>query len=319
MPIATVAEIVLPVFGLILLGWVAGRLRWFGEGVGEALGEFVFQLPIPVLMFRTIGTAHLPEGSPIPLWLSYFAGAGLVWALAQMMTTRLAGRSHGEGVIAGLSASFSNLLVIGVPLLTTAYGEAGVVVLFVIVSIHLPIMMTAGTLMTEHAVRRDAGDATPLSIGRLLGRIVKNLATSPIVIAVFAGGLWRISGLEFGPVAKGMIDGLAASATPLALVSMGMGLARYSLRGALPLALMSSTLKLAVMPLAVWVLTAKVAHLPELWVNVATISAAAPSGANSYLFAVRFRVGHALASSAIALSTLMAVVTITLWLAILPH
>lgn len=319
MPVTTVAEIVLPVFGLILLGWFAGRFRLFSDGVGEALGEFVFQLPIPVLMFRTIGTAHLPEGSPVPLWLAYFAAVGIVWALADLITTRLAGRSHGEGVIAGIGASFSNLLVIGVPLLTQAYGEAGVVVLFVIVSVHLPIMMTAGTLMTEHAVRRDAGTAEPMSIGRLLVAILKNLATSPIVLAVIAGGLWRMSGLQFGGVVKGMIDGLASSATPLALVSMGMGLARYSLAGALPLATMSSVLKLGLMPLLTYIFAAKVAHLPDLWVNVATISAAAPSGANSYLFAVRFKVGHALASSAIALSTLAAVVTITLWLTVLPH
>jgi len=49
---------VLPVFILILLGWLIAKSGLLKAETGDALGEFVFKIAVPMLIFRTLATAH---------------------------------------------------------------------------------------------------------------------------------------------------------------------------------------------------------------------------------------------------------------------
>ncbi|TIW47150.1 MAG: AEC family transporter, partial [Mesorhizobium sp.] len=64
----------------------------------------------------------------------------------------------------------------------------------------------------------------------------------------------------------------------------------------------------------VWVL-----GLPPLTAKVAVVAAALPSGINSYLIAVQFNTGQALASNQITIATASAVVTTSFWLTVVLH
>ena len=70
-----------------------------------------------------------------------------------------------------------------------------------------------------------------------------------------------------------------------------------------------SVLKLVVHPLIVLVLATQVFEMPPVWAGVAVLFASCPSGINAYLFAERYGEGVALASSAVALSTALALGT----------
>jgi predicted permease len=317
MTFAEIGPVVTPVFGLIALGYGAAAAKLFTSELGEALGEFVFALPVPVLIFRTIAVAQFPDVSPWPLWIAYFCGVILSWGTATILARRVLGLSAAEGVIAGVSASFSNTVMIGVPLIYTAFGEAGTVPLFLIISVHMPIMMTAGTIMTERAARLEDPDHQATSTVHALQAVARNLATNPIVIGVIAGGIWRASGWPLDGSPRIIIDQMSNAAVPCALFSLGMGLKRYGLFGQFPLAIMATTLKLVVMPLIVFLVASKLTNLPPLWVTVVTICAGLPSGVNSYLFAVRFNVGQAGASSAITLTSTLGVVSLIIWLNLL--
>ena len=153
MTFAEIGLIVLPVFGLIGLGFAASRTGLLGERVGDGLGEFVNTVGIPILMFRTIGTAHFPDQSPWPLWTAYFCAVVVAWAAGTLIATRLFGRSRTEGVIAGACASFSNTIMVGIPLVMSAYGEAGALPLFMLISVHLPVMMVAAELARGELLR----------------------------------------------------------------------------------------------------------------------------------------------------------------------
>lgn len=314
MHILDVALIILPVFGLIGLGYIAGRTGLLSATVGEGLGEFVATIGIPMLIFRTMSTAHFPDLSPWPLWFTYFGGAIVSWALGSLIATRLFARSRAAGVIAGTSASFGNLAMVGIPLIVSAYGEDGAVPLFIIISVHLPTMMVAGTLMTERAVRIDTGSAEPLHIGRALKNIGRNLVFNPLVWGLAIGALWRAFQIPMGGPVKIIVDQVAAAGLPTALISLGMAMNRYGLVGEAKLSAVLAGLKLGIMPAAVWLLGTYVFGLTPEWTTVATIAAACPSGVNAYLFAQRFNVAHALASNSIALTTLVCVGTTLVWL-----
>jgi hypothetical protein len=114
-----------------------------------------------------------------------------------------------------------------------------------------------------------------------------------------------------------VVDLIAAAAIPCALVGMGIALRRYGLEAGWKLPLVISGLKLLIHPLVVFLLATQVFSMPPAWAGVAVLFAACPSGINAYLFAERYGEGVAVASSAVALSTVLALGTVLLWLQVL--
>ncbi len=309
----TIVDVILPVFGLIAVGYLAAAARLLGPATGDALGDFVFVVAVPVLIFRLLATAELDTAAPWGLWLAYFAGVAVVWALAVAMIRAGFGRDARAGVIAGVSAGFANTVLIGIPLVVTAYGEAGAVPLFLIISVHLPVMMVASTVLIERAARAD-GAAVDGDRGAVILRLARSICLNPIIIGILAGAAWRLTGVAIPDLAAKIIDQLAIVAVPCALFSMGMSLKRYGVSGNIVPAIGLGVLKLLVMPALVYAIARYAVGLPPLWTAVATLVAASPTGVNAYLIAARFRTGQGLASNTITLTTGLAVVTAALWL-----
>ena len=294
--------VIAPVFGLMAAGFFASWSGLLSARAGEGLSEFVFTLSIPALIFRTMATAALPDVQPWGYWLAYFIATALVWAAVMLATRRLLNVPHRQSVIAGLIASQSNTVLVGIPLLLRAYGEPGAVPLFLLIAVHLPLMLTAAAVMIEGGGGFDA-----------LG-LAKRLALNPVLLSLFLGVAFRFSGLPLGGPPKAVIDGLAGASIPCALVAMGMSLRRYGVAAEFGLASLIAGFKLIVHPALVYLFAFKVFAMPPVWAGVAVLFAAMPCGVNSYLFAERYKTGVAMCSSAIALTTLLSLGTCLFWL-----
>ncbi len=293
--------VVLPVFGLIALGYGARWLKVVRETTGEGLSDFVFVLAVPCLLFKTLATAAIPAVQPWGYWIAYFIGLGIVWALAMLIARRVFARSGPELVVSGFAAAQSNTVFVGIPMILKAYGEAGAVPLGLLLAVHLPVTMTAATLLAEG---RSAS----------LGMLVKRLFTHPIIIGILLGSAARpIISLIPAPLWT-IVDLLAGAAVPCALISLGIAMRRYGVKSGIGLPAVLSGLKLGLHPLIVYVLATKVFSMPPHWSGVAVLFAACPCGINAYLFAERYRQGVADASSAIALSTMLSLFTTAAWL-----
>ncbi len=81
--------IVLPVFALVLAGYIGGRARWLSEEGVKGLSSFVFYLAIPALLFRTLARGEIPESldstssspiSPAPFWSWAWPGRRAGWS-----------------------------------------------------------------------------------------------------------------------------------------------------------------------------------------------------------------------------------------------
>jgi malonate transporter and related proteins len=261
-------------------------LGWLKDNVADALSEFVFIVAIPILLFRTLATAPWPESQPWFYWAAYFGALGIVWALATLFSRRAFGLSGQEVPLAAFTAAQSNTVFIGIPLVLKAFGDQGSVPLFLLLAIHLPITMTAATLLVENK-----------GLGmRQSSEMLMKLAAHPILIGIFAGLAFRLTGFA--------MPAPAASATTLR---------RYGLGKPIGLVVLISGLKLMVHPALVYVLAFHVLPVPPIWAAVAVLFAACPCGVNAYLLAQRYERGVALSSGAIALSTLLAVVTASFW------
>ena len=87
-----------------------------GSAIGDALGEFVFRVAVPVLLFRTIAEATFAGDAPWRIWVAYFSGVAVTWAVAHFVATLAFRRDRRVGVLAGVSSAFANTIFIGLPL-----------------------------------------------------------------------------------------------------------------------------------------------------------------------------------------------------------
>lgn len=306
-----ILEVVLPVFGLMVLGFAAAKLGWFDDEVTRGLVHFVFHFAIPGLLIRGLATSQLPEHIEWAFVLSFYGGSLTVYALGMAAARFVYGRPSAAQAIFGMSAGFSNTVLIGIPVLLTAFGPEASLPVFLLVALHSPLLMP----LTVGLIQLDRGQDTAL--GSRLRSASGDLLRTPIIISVLAGLALNLAGLRLPGPLDGVLGLLAAAAVPCALFAMGASLAAFPLRGDLPPALLLVACKLVLHPLLVWLLAVPILGLDGIWVPVAVTMAAMPTGANAYLFAARYRAAEGVASRAVFLSTAASIVTISVVLALL--
>ncbi|MEP9396055.1 AEC family transporter [Mesorhizobium sp. KR2-14] len=305
-------ETVLFVFGLVALGYLAGLSGYLKAEVGDALSQFAVGVALPILLFRTMVNADFQGAAPWTLWATYFVAAAVAWTAGHIVTTRVFGRDPQAGVVGGVATAFSNLLLLGIPFMLGVFGQQGVDILSLIISVHLPTMLAASIVLFEVFGGRANGPADPLQVAR---DFLRRLYTNPLIIGILAGLFWRFAGLPMPGLLGRLIDALGGIAGPLALFGMGLGLRKFGISGNVRPAMLLSGLKLMLMP-AVALAMAWLLGLPPLSAKVAVAAAALPSGVNSYLIATQLGTGQALASNQMTIATACAVVTTAFWLAV---
>ena len=308
-------DVVAPVFVLVGLGWGFAVSGILSRETGDGLVAFVFTVAVPLLLARTIVLGPPLDGSVLMLWLAYFGTVLVVWTAADLGVIHLFGRGRRAGVIAGVGAGFSNLVLMGIPLTQLAFGQKGLDILFLVIAVHLPIMVGTATFLMEFALRADGVERGPVNVAGTAKALARNLLSNPLVLGILFGLLWRLSGLPFGGVPARVTDLLGGAAGPVALFALGMGLNKYGIRGNLAPALYLTALSLAAMP-AIAFLLATWLGLDDLTRKVVVLGAAMPTGVNAYLFASYFRIAEGMATNTIVLATTGALVTVPLWLAL---
>ncbi|WP_370676478.1 AEC family transporter [Pleomorphomonas sp. PLEO] len=302
---------VLPIFLLILIGYLLVRFGVMKAEVGDALSDFVFTIAMPTLLFKTVAVAHVEGSSPWTIWVAYFAGVAVTWTAGHLAVTRLFGRDARIGVLAGVSSAFANNLFIGLPLVQRIVGDDGVVALSILLCAHLPVMMIAGTVLMEQAERQTSGrPAQPISA--ILKQVGRNLVRNPLVVGLVLGSLWRISDLPLTGVIGTVVNDIGDIAGSAALISLGMALMKYGISDGIGPALVTSAFKLFLLPASVYA-ASRLLGLDATWTAALVLTSSVPTGINAWLIANRFGVGHGLASSSITITTAVGVVTTTFW------
>lgn len=307
-------ETVLFVFSLVALGYLAGLTGYLKPASGEGISDFAVSVAVPLLLFQTMVNADFHGVAPWRLWIAYFTAAAITWTAGHMVTTRIFGRDARAGVVGGVSSAFSNTVLLGAPFILGIFGQSGFEVLSLLVSVHLPVMMMVSIVLFE-MFGRNGETVHPL---RVLRSFSRRLFLNPLIIGILLGLAWRMSGAPLPSLATRLVDALADTAGPVALFAMGLSLRRFGISGNVRPALALSVLKLFLMPALalafVWLL-----DLPPLTAKVAVVVAALPSGINSYLIAVQFNTGQALATNQMTIATACAAVSTAFWLAVVLH
>jgi predicted permease len=311
-----ILDIIVPVFGTMLVGWLIGRSKLLSPEGLRGLTNVTFYALFPALLFRSMSKVRIEALSFDILFV--FFGAGLLLFFAGLPLARLLGMRLGEGTVFALSAVFANGVGIGIPFISYAFGEAGLVPQLMIISLNTLIMLTLASFLIE--VGQQGSSRTSL-LGKLGGAVVKMLK-HPVIPSIFAGLLWgelcaHVPGLATPVVIDRILQALAIAAPPCGLIMAGASLAHVGLKAHWQAATLATGLKLVLMPLVVWASGRYLFALDPLWLAVATLNAAMPAGSNVYMVAQLYRTGVGLATNAVVISTGASVVTLSVVLLLL--
>lgn len=303
----------LPVVLLIAVGFFAGRLRWVGPAATQDMSNLVFLLLTPALLFRTMSGVHVEQLKLRPV-AAYFVAAYLlfgaillIWGLNRRAT------------ILALASTYSNLVMIGIPLVGLAYGDAGLVTLFTLISLHALVLLTTATVALELALAREQarhGHVAPRHIAATVWLAVRNAVLHPVPLPIIAGLLFAQTGWVIPEVLDKPLQLLGTAFGPLALILVGVTLTTARIggqwRAALGLAL-AKNLLLPALVLGLGLLL----QLQALPLAVMVVAAALPIGANVFLFSQRYGVAQELTTASVAVSNVLGLLTLSMVMGVL--
>ena len=303
-----VAGIVAPVFALVVLGAAARYWRLLDLPGLRGLSDLTFYLAIPALLFTSVvdtPTLHL-----VDVALIYFAACVLVFGVAALLGVRLLGAGLAQAAVLGLNAAYGNSVMLGVPLVSAAFGPEGLGILLSIVALHSVLLLPLATVLIE-AEGRAARNPV-----RFLWQTLPALLRNPVIAVILVALSWRLLGIPVVAPLHRLLAMLAAAAPTLALFSLGASLPDFAAQGSARETGLATVLKLVALPLLVWA-AAGLTGLPPLPTAVAVLTAGMPTGANAFFLARQ--TGNLATASAgtVVLSTVLSIVTLSAILAAL--
>jgi malonate transporter len=276
------------------------------------LSNLVFLVLTQALLFRTMSSVHLERLEFRPV-LHYFVVAAVLF-FAMLMAY---GRDSRASVLA-LAGIFSNTLMIGVPLIGLAYGPAGQVLLFTLISLHALVLLTLATVVLELQMAREqaAVSGQKGQLWRTVAQAIRNAVLHPVPLPIIVGLLYAQTGWGLHPVVDKPLQLLGSAFGPIALVLVGITLSQTpigkNLGPALKLSLVKTVLHPVLMLAVGWAL-----GLRGLALSVMVAAAALPIGANVFLFSQRYRKEEDTVTAAVAVSTLVSMLGISVAMGLL--
>jgi malonate transporter len=305
---------------VVALGWVVGRLRWLGDERADparVLSNAAFYLFAPALLFRTtahVNLATLPWHMLTAFFVPVLLMLALTYAHGRWQLRRQPEQPVAMPAVRAISVSFGNSVQIGIPLATALFGEEGLGLHLTLVSLHALVLLCVVTTLVESDLARKQHGG---NLGTMLRTTLRNTVIHPVVLPVLAGLGWNLAGWAIPEPLDEVCRVLGSAVVPLCLTLIGMSLAYLGLPRPLGGAIGLSVLKLLVQPALVLLLAHWGFGLSGLPLGVVVMLASLPAGSNALMFAQRYRTLETEVTAAMVLSTLMVVVNVPLWMAVL--
>jgi predicted permease len=297
-----------PVFLLIAIGTGLQFWKFVSADFLKEANRVTYLLGLPALLFSQLADSfqHGAGGGRMLLvmlaatGLVILAGYGVAWLMkipGPAVGTFVQGGFRGNLAFVGLPVIFSlpdTPLVGGISARTAAvltvaptmvvYNTGGVIVL----------------LLSQHRLGWS-----------MVKPFVKQLATTPPLLATLAGLAYAALGWTLPPFVDKALSALGEMALPLGLLGVGGSLLTVKLGATWPRPLASALVKTMLAPLIGWGV-AYAAGLGGTELKMLLVLLACPTAIVSYTMALELKGDEALASGAIALSVLTSVVSLAL-------
>ncbi len=291
-----------PIFLIILLGWVFRQKNILTDKFVPATNDFVFKVLLPIQLFRDISATNIKELVDIKFLVFCFTATLIcivvIWVLAELFIKEK--KSIG-GFVQG--AYRSSAAILGVAFSQNMYGNSGMVPMMIIASVPLYNVM-AVTLYTIY------GEGERLSGKPFVKKVALGIVTNPIIIGIVLGVPFALLDVTFPTIVSKTLDSLASITAPLALLIVGAGFDKDSAIKKLGLTAMATSIKLVIQPLLILPIAVLLGFRNQELMAI-VIMLGSPTTVASYVMARSMKNDYVLVSSIVVLTTILSSVSIT--------
>lgn len=303
---SAVASGLLPIFALIGLGYGLRRARLVDRSVWVGLERLVYFVFFPALLVHRLAAADFAVLALGPLALAVVLAVLAVSTLAVALRRPLALDGPRHAVVFMAASRFNTY--VGVAAAETLWGSAGSATAAIILAVWVPLVNVLSVIvLLRHGER-------PWT-GRVPSRVVREVASNPIILACLLGVAIGWSGITLPWLPDRLLALLAAAALPVGLLTVGAGLEFAALgarRGALVIAVAA---KLALMPAVMLAATALVG-LEARAAAIVVMFAALPASPAAYVMTRQLGGDGPLMAGTIAVTTVVSAFSLPAWIAI---
>ncbi|WP_119068636.1 AEC family transporter [Rubrobacter indicoceani] len=296
-------ETVVPLFGLVLCGFLAGKLGVLGPASFEGLNRYVFYFALPALTFSVLSGLSLSEVVN-GRFLGAYLGAGLsAFVLAAVFGKVFFGLKREEWAMIGAGASLGNTGYMGLPLMGAALGAQATGIIALGLAAEAIIILPLAMILIESG----------RGVGRLsekVASIARHLSKNPLILSLAAGAAFSLFGLSLPVPAANFVDLLGSTAGPVALFALGATLSAFRISSHPGEVTAMSAFKLLLHP-ALMLAFVFALGVPQPWSSVALIAASLPVAANVFVIARQYDAYVQRVSSVVLVSTAGSIVTVS--------
>lgn len=297
----------MPLFIMIAFGYFLRRVNILTEGFLKAADKFNFTVTLPVLLFVDLSSADFVEAFDLKFIL-FCAGATSVifwgiWGLARIF---IKDRSRqGEFVQACYRSSAA---VMGIALIQSIYGSTTMSGMMILGCVPLYNIYAVILLQATSPEGRKG------SVGKTALAVLKN----PIVLGVLLGLLSSLLKIPYPQVISRSLEYLARMASPLALICIGGEFNFKSARTVLKYSVTASVVKIIVLPVVFVSIAVLMGFRGEQLVAIFVMLAGATTP-SAYIMARRYGHEGMLTASAVVITTLGSILTLTVFVFLLKN
>lgn len=302
---AEIIGMLIPFFGLIAVGYAAAL--YFKQPL-EALGWlniYVIYAAMPALLFKLMSRAPFSEVARFDFIALDILGTYLAFSAVFAVARLVRKVSVPEATMQSFAAAYGNIGFMGPGLSLIAFGEKAAIPVALIVCFENATHFTVIPALMAFA---KGGHRSRMALAT---GIARKVISHPFVLGALAGlAAALVQWQQPRPVVQ-FVDGLAMSAAPVALFSIGVTLALKPL-GRVPVDILAAIpVKLIAQPLLVYFVLTTFGNFDPVWVHTAVLVAALPTAASVQVMGQLYGVWQEKASTMILLTTVASIFTLS--------
>ncbi len=298
-----VLNLTIPMFSLIGIGYLLKRIKFMSEQDGTVLSKFAFYILLPPLMFTSILSGEASESLNINFIFSYEIITIFIFAVTYLLGSILKLKTMEKGIF-GLNSAYPNYGYIGVPLCILAFGAEAAIPLALILLADTFVLLTTLIFYKLTETRKT-------SLQELSKEIVQRFIYNPLMMSVFAAFIFSIADVKIIMAIDRTLSIVAASATAVALIALGVSLNLMSIKSQKGVLFFITVIKLIVHPILIFIVFQFQTGMDPMWVKTAIVCASLPVAANVFVLANYYRNFESESAAAITVTTIVSSVTVT--------